>query len=577
MTNPFAELYVGGYNKFVSRNLQMTNTLNFNLNSLVDGLAFHTRINADYYNTYNQYVDNDYAVYVPTWNEDSSSSEIVGLEKLGKDQFKGKQLISGTYQVRNLGASLYFDYNKTFNDIHNISAMLIANGISITTTSVYQPITNANLGLQINYKYKQKYWVDFSGAIVHSTMLPEHNRSALSPTISLSWLMSDESFMKGISSIDDLKLSLSTGILNTDYWINDFYLYDAKYSLGSYFLWGDGTYNDQAFTSLQGANPDLTFVKRKEVSLTIEGSFFNRLLWLETNLFLTNINGSPTQRFSQYPSYYSDFVPYTNYNSSRLSGIDFTSNIHKKVGEIDLNLGLNAVLIKTIASKRDELYLDSYQNRQGKPTSAIFGLVSDGFFTDAEDITNHPRQAFGEVQPGDIKYIDQNNDSIIDSKDEVMIGKWNSPFRYAIHLSMSYKGLTLFIQATGSNGGYGMKNSNYYWVDGDDKYSEEVLNRWTEGTKNTASFPRLSSQSNNNNFRYSDFWLYKTDAFYISKIQLTYDLPKKILGQSFIRGFAVYVNGNNLLTLSENKDILDLNTWGEPYMRYFSAGIRANF
>ena len=116
------------------------------------------------------------------------------------------------------------------------------------------------------------------------------------------------------------------------------------------------------------------------------------------------MDGLPTQRFSQYPNYFSTLVPYTNYNSNQYSGIDVMLNFNKKAGEVEFNLGMNATYANSKVIKRDELYTDSYQNRTGKPVDAIFGLVSDGFFMDETEIASHPKQAFGEVQPGDIKY-----------------------------------------------------------------------------------------------------------------------------------------------------------------------------
>ncbi|MBN2274230.1 MAG: SusC/RagA family TonB-linked outer membrane protein [Bacteroidales bacterium] len=577
MTNPVADLYVGGYNRYISRVLQVTNGINIDLNRLLKGLSFHTRFNADYYNSYNQSINNEYSVYTPTWDSISDSEIITGIEKYGNDARPGTQNIAGTAQTRNLGFSMQFNYLRSLNEIHNLSAILLASGTSITRSRVYQPSTNTNLGLQLGYNYDHRYWVDFSGALVNSTKLPEGNRSAFSPTISLGWLMSSEDFLAGASSVDHLKLNASAGIVNTDLDIQDYYLYENIYTSQGWFSWYDAAYSNQAATSMQGANPDLSFVKRKEFNVGIEGAFFKRLICLQTTFFLLRMDGLPTQRFSQYPNYFSTLVPYTNYNSNQYTGVDVMLNINKKAGEIDLNLGINATYASSKAIKRDELYTDDYQNRTGRPVDAIFGLVSDGFFMDETEITSHPKQAFGEVQPGDIKYTDQNGDNIIDERDEVEIGRWIDPFHYGLNLSATYKNITIFMLGTGSTGGNGMKTSDYYWVDGDNKYSEVVLDRWTEATRNTATFPRLSSQQNSNNFRYSDFWMYKSNRFNLSKVQITYNLPSGILSKTFVRALDVYAMGSNLFTFSKNKDIMDLNIADAPRFRYYNLGIRISF
>jgi len=130
---------------------------------------------------------------------------------------------------------------------------------------------------------------------------------------------------------------------------------------------------------------------------------------------------------------------------------------------------------------------------------------------------------------------------------------------------------------TGTRGGNALKNGNYFWVSGDLKYSDVVLDRWTEATKASATYPRLSSQQSANNFRNSDFWMYKTDRFNLSKVQLSYTLPDNVFGRSFVKGLMVYVSGANLYTFSKNREILDLSIGTTPQFKNFNAGIRAKF
>ena len=122
-----------------------------------------------------------------------------------------------------------------------------------------------------------------------------------------------------------------------------------------------------------------------------------------------------------------------------------------------------------------------------------------------------------------------------------------------------------------------MKNNSYYWVYGDRKYSEVVRDRWTEETKETATYPRLTTQSGANNFRSSDFWMYKNDRFSISKAQLTYDLPKSLLQGSFVSDISAYVSGSNLLTISEVSDMLEMNVGSAPQTRFYNIGLKVTF
>jgi TonB-linked SusC/RagA family outer membrane protein len=575
-TNPIADLYVAGYDKNIRRTFQVTNSIDVNLNSLMQGLSLHTLFNLDYANSYLQSVNNTYSVYTPTWS--ASGDSIINLNKYGVDARTGNQNINNTTQNQNIGVSSWLSYDKNVNDAHNISATLLGYLSSIKVNDVYQPTTNAHLGMQFSYNYKHRYWADFSGTYVNSNKLPEGNRGAFSPTMSLGWLLSSEKFLARSKAINHLKLSVSAGILNTDLDISGYYLYDNIYTSQAFFTWNDGIQaQNRASQSSHGANPDLSYPRRKELNAGIEGIFFKNLLSVQATFFATTMDGLPTQRFSQYPSYFATFIPYTNYNANRRTGIDLMININKKVGSVDLNLGVNATYAKSKVVKRDEIYADAYRNRTGKPADAIFGLVSNGFFMDQNDIDLSPRQAFGGVRPGDIKYVDQNGDNIIDDRDEVMIGRWIAPLNYGIIFSATYKNVNLYMLGTASSGGNGVKNNDYYWVDGDNKYSEVVWDRWTEATKTTAKYPRLSSSQNNNNFRYSDFWVFKTNRFNLSKVQLTYTLPANVIRKTFVRDIGLYVSGSNLFTFSKNRKILDLSVASTPQFRYYNAGIRARF
>jgi TonB-linked SusC/RagA family outer membrane protein len=583
LTNPIADVYVAGSNTYTSRQFQYLSGVDINLVNLLKGLSFHGQIGIDYSNSYMQSVNNTYAVYVPTWKDYDGTDSISELSKFNKDANNGSQNLSNNWNSQVIDFNVHFDYKNTFNEKHNISAMLLAAAYKGRQTGDFQNRTNSNLGLEIDYNYAHKYYIDFSGALVNSTKLAPGNRLGFSPTINLGWIISEEDFMKGSGTIDRLKISASAGIVNTDMDIANYYLYDEEYSSTAYFSWRDGEYVNRATTISRGENKNLTYAKRKEVNVGIDGSFFNKSIEIQANVFLIKKDGIPVQSYTLYPSFFrtywpeTSFVPYVNFAADSYRGFDFKVNFNKKLGEVDLTLGISGTYVTTEALVRDELYEDTYRNRAGKPTDAIFGLENEGFFMDQSDIDNHAAQKFGEVKPGDIKYKDQNGDGIINERDEVVIGNWNSPLSGGVHFTAKWKNFTLFAMGNAWFGGTNMKSGLYYWVYGDRKYSDVVRGSWTEETKNTATYPRLTTLSGDNNFRYSDFWTFKDNAFNLSKVQLTYSLPDKLLKGSFVKGLNLYVNGSNLLLVSENKDIMELNIGTSPQARYFSLGIKAVF
>jgi hypothetical protein len=299
------------------------------------------------------------------------------------------------------------------------------------------------------------------------------------------------------------------------------------------------------------------------------------------------MEGLPIQPSTLYPSYFStgfpdaSFIPYVNFNNNQRRGIDLGINFNKQIGEVGLSLGVVGTYFTTEATRLDENFEDSYRNRTGKPLDGIWGLKSAGLFQDQAEVDNSPRQKFGgQIRPGDIKYVDQNSDGVIDERDEVFLGRggwYGSPVSAGVNITAKWKGFTLFALATGDFGAYRMKNSSYFWVYGDGKYSEVVRDRWTDATKQSATYPRLTTESGVNNFRNSDFWLYKTNRLNIARVQLSYELPKNLFGASFIRDASVYVSGANLLTLSKERELLEMNVGGQPQTRFYNIGVRAAF
>lgn len=587
MNNSFASIYAGGYNTYTNRQFQFNTGVDAKLNSLIDGLSFHSKFAVDYETSYNQAYNNTYAVYEPKWNSYAGFDQITSLGKLGEDAKSGIQNISNSAYKQTIAFSGQFDYVKKINGVHNFSGMLIANGFQQSLSEVYHRVSNANLGLNLSYNFAGKYYFEFNEALVHSAKFAESKRLAPSPTLSFGWRLSEENFLKNWSALDNLKLTVSAGILNTDLDVADYYLYESIYTQtdGAWFSWRDGSLN-RSTDVRRGENLSLTYAKKHEVNVGLEASFLKKLITFNGTFFANKIEGNVIQASVLYPNYFttgfpnSSFIPNVNYNNDDRIGFDFNIRVNKRVGQVDLSLGVTGNYYDTKASKRAEEFEYDYQNRQGKPLDALWGLKSDGFFMDGIDIANHASQTFGQVKPGDIKYIDQNEDGVINAQDEVYLGKggWSgAPFTGGLNFTAKWKNLTFFALATGQVGAYAMKNNSYFWIDGEDKYSVMVRNSWTVDNQATATYPRLTTNTNDNNYRSSDFWIYSTNRINLSNIQFTYDFPKKMIQNSFLSELGVYVNGANLLTLSPERETMELNIGGSPQTRFFNLGVKALF
>ena len=140
----------------------------------------------DYATAYSTSFNNSYATFQPTWASYNGKDVIVGLNNNGTvDKKSGAQNISGSTDNQTIAFNAHFDYNRTFNDVHNVSAMLVANGYQQSKSGEYHKVSNANLGLQLSYNYDHKYYADFALATPWSAKLPSAKRLGVSPSATL--------------------------------------------------------------------------------------------------------------------------------------------------------------------------------------------------------------------------------------------------------------------------------------------------------------------------------------------------------------------------------------------------------
>ncbi|APY11589.1 hypothetical protein BWZ22_10205 [Seonamhaeicola sp. S2-3] len=578
---PIALAIAGGYKNTVFRSTQFNNTINFDLDRVTNGLSAKTYISFDFYDSYNLSINNQFKTYEPTWEGDS----ITSLGVFGEDLQDQTENVSTNGFVSRFGFYGLLNYDTTFAKKHSINTTLLGYYNSQRANDVKQTDVDAHLGFQMTYDFKKKLFVDFTGTYTNSIKLPEGNRGGFSPTSGIAYILSEESFLKNSKFINFLKLKASAGIIKSDRGIDGYYLYDVNYSNGSNFTWADGNSN-RRIDITQGENLDLTFEERIDLNIGFE-AYLKNSLWLEFNYFKSELDKQVGFLNNLYPSYYDDFRPYNNYDKNLYTGFELGMNFNKTFNDLSVGIGANVLYSKTEAVKRSQLFEFDYQDTVGRELSTIFGLVDQGFYAESDFDTNGnlnaglPVPQFGSVQPGDIKYKDQNGDNIIDNNDRVAIGQSSSPWTYAVNLNLKYKNFNFFVLGAGQTGADGNKLSSsyneYYSVDGNDKYSEVVLGRWTPETADTATFPRLSSQTNQNNFRTSTFWLFDTSFFRINRAQLTYEFQEAFCNQLGIEDLSVNISGTSLFEIGKNKDVRQLKIGTTPLTRAYTLGLRMSF
>jgi len=588
--NIYGDLLLGGYNNTIDRNSELNLGIDVDLQSILNGLKFRTHLGYDNYNAYRQTQKNTYAVYEPTFLADDS----ISIKAVGVNSFTGGQSIGGVSFYRRMSWANTLNYNQTFNNVHYLDLTALSLISTYKQTGFMYTEKAANFGLRASYAYDDKYIVEATGMLVGSPRFSTSKRWGFSPAVGLGWILTEEDFLKDINGIDFLKLKSSFGNTKTDIdaALSTYYMYQNVYNVGGVYNYGDGI-GQNNYMVVQTGNTDIAWIERNEFNIGVESSILNRLLSFEFNYFESTRFNEITRLANTYPQFMGggDFVAYQNYAKRMQKGFEADINFNKQINDFRIDIDFNMINLVPTRLVLDELdYGPGYEYRQraGKANDGLWGLVANGLYTQDEiDKINDPsdqtvpKPNFGAVQAGDIKYVDIDNDKVIDEKDIKMIGNSQARFNYGLRINLGYKNFNLFVFGQAETGFYSFNNDSYNWVYGEMKYPAYLVNRWAYDpilgvdTRETATYPRLTTQNNTNNFRNSTFWLTKRDYFSIPAVQFTYDIPK-IRNFITLKEVSVYARVENLITVSADK-YATLNVGNSPQLRMYFLGIKADF
>jgi TonB-linked SusC/RagA family outer membrane protein len=564
LTNIYGELTKNGPTQINNRLLEMNVGLDFDLKSITEGLSASLFFTYDLQNIFRTDIPNSYAVYQPIY----IGNTIDSWKKSNVDAKVNTMNLSDVTFARRNGLYGKVDYHKVSGD-HELTLNSFGYYDQLSMEGILQPLKHVNIGLRANYNFRQKYIVELAGLVNGSIKLSESDKWGFAPGIGLGWIASEEDFLKGNSFVDYLKVRANLALTNNDELLTVYFPGHDFYTASSVFSYNNAAGSNTSYL-LNLGNPNLRFEKRLNYNFGFEGLMLDRKLGVEASYFYYKTYDVITKRVNYIPTYFGSTF-YENYGSYKNQGVELGLSYTENAGDVTVRFGTNFVYSVPKTLVIDELnYPEDYRKATGKPSDAMFGFVALGLFKDQTEINNYYPQTFGTVKPGDIKYEDLNGDKVIDDLDQKMIGNSHSRIEYSFNLSLKYKAFELFALATGQTGMSTYFNNPYYWVYGARKYSDVVLNRWTSATSATATYPRLTTLPNENNFRNSTYWLYKNNWFTLQTAQLSYTLPVKI---ARIKEARFFLRGNNLMTISKIKDKSQLNIGTAPQTRFYSLGI----
>lgn len=533
-----------------------------------------------------------------------------GLTNLNPDG--GTEYLKYNEGSKNINTAYYIegaiDYNRTFAEKHALSGLLVFTMREYLTANagdLQKSLANRNLGLagRFTYAYDNRYFTEFNFGYNGSERFAKKERFGFYPSAGLGWLISNEGFWSEQFAINKLKLKGTYGLVGNDA-IGDsndrfFYLSNVNLSDGgkqNISFGQDFTYRPSGISISRYANELITWETSKKMNLGIELGLFNSIE-LQADYFTEKRENILMTRAS---------IPST---------MGLQADLRANVGEasssgFEMSLDANHSFSKdfwvsgrfnfTYAKSKYEVYEEPdygypWLSWVGLPIGQQTGLIAERLFIDEADIANSPKQTFGTVMPGDIKYKDINGDGLINSQDNVPIGYSGSPnIMYGIGASMGYKGFdfSFFFQGSAQSSFFIDLNASSPFI----KNSDNLLNGydtnnamlkvwaddyWSETNRNSyAKWPRLSAEKVDNNMQQSTWFLHDGSYVRLKSVELGYTVPVDFTRKIGLQQFRLYVSGLNLLTFSKFKlwdPEMGGNGLGYPIQRVFNVGLNVNF
>jgi TonB-linked SusC/RagA family outer membrane protein len=500
----------------------------------------------------------------------------------------------GEYRDRWLNPVVSLRYAGVFGD-HNLSGLAVAEyideyrkGFSASRLNPISPdvpflnagstegIDNSDFWTEgarvsyigrLQYGYQDRYRVESTVRADATHKFAPGSRWGVFPSISGSWSLHNESFFK-VKHISELRFRVSFSQTGDDTGV-------AAYRYLSDYIIRDNLFmfDDQLVQRIseQGLpNPDVTWLEMTSYNYGVNLGLFNQKLTAEFNLFQRKTDNIFGTALDVFPSTFGAVLPPLNINAREDQGYEVEVAHKHRVGEVSYAVSANLSHSREKYTRWAEpTYDDPDEARLFKLTGSyvnrFIGYKSNGMFMTQEAIDNHEVDQDGQgnvtLRPGDIRYVDRNDDGKIDFRDQTDIGRGSFPdMSYGFSFDVSYKGFSLNALFQGaSKFNLNMIGRARGPFDNDGiPHVYQYKYRWTPDPNNPnvninpdAKLPAIEVPgigTNVNNNLTSDFWLRDGTYLRLKNLNLSYTVPSKLVKRAGLNNLRLYVAGSNLYT-----------------------------
>lgn len=434
---------------------------------------------------------------------------------------------------------------------------------------------------RVSYNFKEKYMVDFNARYDGSHVFAEEKRFGFFPGVSVAWVISEE-FLKDQQFVNDLKLRASMGKMGNDR--IDPYQFMAAYNLGLQgYHFGLPTTSQLGIIPGVTPNPDVTWEVATTQNVGLDGLFWNGGLGFSVDVFKQRRENILTKRDLEIPFYTGLQLPDENIGIVENKGIELALSHTRSVARVS---GLSYAVAGNIAFARNNVVdiseaqdVPEYQKAEGRILGAGLYYEALGIFRTQDEVDSNP--VFPGTKVGHLQYRDVNGDGIIDSGDMIRMDKSNIPqITFGFNTSVNYKGFSLFANFAGQAKAWQYYHQNArIAVNG---LKDLIENRYTPGSMDSKYpiIPDLETKTQPSGLQ-STFWLQDASFVRLKTLQLAYTLPQSFVSKINFSSARIYLNGNNLFTISEIKwfDPEGDNERGGfyPQSKIFNLGVDISF
>ncbi len=519
----------------------------------------------------------------------NNKTNILSENKLWFDQIWDNTLTYndtfGDHNITLLGGTSFRDesyhglwgsgYNEGFNynsDGWYLNNTLLSSRLTGEDAKRYYAISYFG---RVQYNFKDKY-------LLNATYRAEGNSKFTKkpwgyfPGVGIGWVISEESFMQNQNFIDFFKFRAAWGKNGND-------KVDPSNGTNTVSNVLVGIDNSQySGTTVTSTYADLEWEMIEETNVGITAKFLENRLSLDVDYYIRDTKNAI---IPVYQPILGEFIS-KNAGVLRNSGVELALNWNNKVNDnFSYNFAVNAsTLHNEVVDIYNQDYIDSgsaefrQRSMPGEPIRAFFGYQVAGVYQTISEVNADPIAVTNNLVPGDFKYVDQNNDGVINDDDRVVLGSYLPSFNYGANLGFNYKKWDLSMSLYGQTGNkiLNRKRGEVIWTNDQNMDADLAINRWHgEGTTN--EYPSSAGLRKGWNQKMSDFFVEDGSFFRIQNVQVGYNLKELNVFNSAIDG-RLYLTAERPLTIFKyngfNPEVLNgIDSQQYPVPAVYTVGL----